>query len=65
MATKDEVANMLEWHWFNCKQLIDAIEKAGGDPYLILHEKLLVSELMEIFARNGIRMVLTVVEPES
>ena len=65
MATKNEITNMLEWHWFNCKQLITAIEKAGGDPYLILHEKLLVPELMEIFARNGIRMTLTVERPES
>ena len=61
----EEVTKMLERHFHNSQELIFAIEKAGGDPYVILHERLLVSKLLEIFARNGIRMTLTVERPES
>ena len=59
-----EVTKMLERHYHNSKELIIAVEKAGGDPQMMLHEKLLVSELLETFARNGIRMTLTVERPE-
>lgn len=60
-----EITNMLDRHAYNYTQLIYALEKAGGDPRMILHEKLLVAELLEIFTRNGIRMALTVESPES
>ena len=60
-----EVTKMLERHFHNSQELIFAIEKAGGVPSLITREDIRVSELLEIFARNGIRMKLTVERPES
>lgn len=60
-----EVTKMLEWHFHNTQELIFAIERAGGTPAMITREDIRVSELLEIFARNGIRMKLAVERPES
>ena len=61
---KNEVSNMLERQEHNLKELIFALNNAGGDASMILTEDLRVSDLMEMFTRNGIRMTLDVERPD-
>lgn len=63
MNANEKISRMLAMQLHNSCELTQAIESVGGDPTMVIDSDPKLSELLEIFARNHIRMFLDVQRP--